>query len=252
MELALFTPGAYIWPVYRNFEAFIAALGVPSADVDELRAGAVYPARQRTDSATHGLPPDLDQRLAKLHRDLRDALLRPVELFARQPLDFANYFWPDLAGTSTDQLLSAFVYYFVQHTARDLSVAAGLGVLRSVFFNHENVAPALWLQTAADRLATHRTWRNTRELQFSAPASSKHHNLAFVVAEDTRRPAGGPGWLRGRLQRQTDGTCRVTVEYALGPSLEGVLVPNEVTANLDRQARRALSTVFGWVEEAAA
>jgi len=252
MELALYTPGAYIWPVYRNFEAFIAALGAPAADVDELGAEAVYPARQRTDSATHGLPETLDRRLAMLHRDLRDALLRPAEYFDDLRQSFAEYFWPDLAGTSIDRLLSAFVYYFVLQAASDVPVTTGLSVLRSVFFNHENIAPSLWLQSASDRLAAYRPQRRSRVLQFTAPAGSKHHNLAFVVATDNRRPAGGPGWLRGRLQRAADGTCRVSVEYALGPSLEGVLVPNQVTGQLDNQARQSLGKVFGWGGEAAA
>jgi hypothetical protein len=252
MELALFTRGAFIWPVYRNFESFIAALATRGVDAEELGAGRIYPARQRSDSAVHGLPAALDQRLAELHRELYSALLRPVELFAVERKSFADYFWPDLSGTVIDDLLSAFVYYFVRRTASDLPVSIGLNVLRAVFFNHENVAPALWLRSAADRLAQYRPARRTRTMQFEAPAVAKLTDLAFVVATDSRRPAGGPGWLLGRLRRKPHGGCGVRVEYALGPSLEGVIVPDQVVAQLDAEARQALATIFGWqLEEAA-
>lgn len=252
MELALFTPGAYIWPVYRNFEAFIAALGAPVADAGELAAATIYPARRHADTVAHGLPGALDRRLALLHRDLHNALLRPAAQFKGKRQSFADCFWPDLADSAIDQLLSAFVYYFIRRSASDIPVETGLSVLRSVFFNHENIAPTLWLQSAMDRLASYRPSRQTRMLKFAAPASAKHHNLEFVVTTDSRRPAGGPGWLPGRAQRQTDGSCLVNVEYALGPSLEGVLAPNQVLTRLDNQARQALAAVFGWAREEAA
>ena len=111
MELALFTRGAYIWPIYRNFESFITALGIGGNEIEEPVSGPLYPARARTGITSHSLPPALDKRLRRLHRELYDALLRPVEVYENDSTSLAEYFWPDMLDTAVDDLLSAFFYY---------------------------------------------------------------------------------------------------------------------------------------------
>jgi hypothetical protein len=251
MDLALFTDGAYIWPVYRNFEAFVAALGVPGCAAEGLAAATIYPARARTDSAVHGVSEALDRRLESLHRELYDALLRPVEMYAAEPRPLAEAFWPDLRGTNVDRLFAAFMYFFVHRSPAEMPVAMGLKVLRSVFFNHEAVEPTLWLVSALERVSAERRRLEARQAEFAIPETSRIHNLAFTLLMDNLRPTGGPGWLTGRITRKPDGTGRVRVVYGLDPSLQGVAVPDDVLARLDAEAWAGLARVFGWREVAA-
>ena len=250
MDLALFTDGAYIWPVYRNFEAFIAALGVPGCEAEGLAQAAIYPAQQRTDSAVHGVSEALDRRLEQLHRELYDALLRPVEMYAQEPRPLAEVFWPDLIGTNADRLFAAFMYFFILRSPAELSVVMGLKVLRSVFFNHEAVEPSLWLASALERVRAERRQLPVRQFEFTVPRATRIHNLAFALAADHRRPTGGAGWLTGRITRKADGAARVQATYGLDPSLHGVTVPDDVLARLDAEAGDNIASVFGWREVA--
>jgi hypothetical protein len=254
MELALFTYGAYIWPVHRNFEAFIAALGFPADTADSLADSSVYPAQLRPTIAAGDapLPPRLDQRLAGLHRDLYDALLRPIELAVREQRSFADFFWPDLRGTAIDSLLGAFTYMFVRRVPAEMPVAAGLSVLRAVFFNHEVDEPAIWLGTAVQRLAAERAQTTERGLEFTAPGWTRVQDLAFVVVGERDRPAGGPGWITGSIQRLEDGLCHVRAEYGLGAGWDEGAVGSDALTRLDTEAQATIESVFGWRQESAA
>lgn len=250
MDLALFIPGAYIWPVYRNFESFIAALGVPSAGVRVLEASPCYPAQERTDSTLRGLADCVDRRLVRLHRELYDALLRPAEMYARDNRDIAACFWPDLCGTNIDALMSAFLYGFIHREARETPVMTGLNTLRAVFFNHDASSPELWLHTARARLRGERREISLRQLSFTAPTRAKLHNLDFVINSERDRPTEGAGWLTGSARRQLDGTCLVTVSHGLDPSIDLSNMPESVGSEFEREARAAVGCVFGWQEVA--
>lgn len=254
MELALFTYGAYVWPVHRNFEAFVAALGSPADTADHIADSSVYPAQMRPATAAPdlSLPPRLDQRLARLHRDLYDALLRPIELAVSEERSFADFFWSDLRGTAIDSLLGTFTYMFVRRVPADMSVAAGLSVLRTVFFNHEVDEPAIWLGTAAQRLAAERAQITERRLEFAAPGWTKVQDLAFVVVGERDRPAGGPGWITGSIQRQDDGHCHVRAEYGLGAGWAENAAGEDALIGLDIEAQATIEAVFGWRQESAA
>ena len=156
MRLALFTPVAYIWPVHRSFEAFLASLAMPARDAQDVASSPLYPATVQADSPPQGLPPRLDERLLRLHRSLYDAMLRPLGFFAREHAGFSDYFYADLHGTAFELLLSAFVFHFIRREARTLPVATGLTVFRTTFFNHEASEPAHWVDTALSRLAPER------------------------------------------------------------------------------------------------
>ena len=249
MELALFTRGAYIWPVYRNFESFIAALGRSGNGAESAATDTVYPVSETRSEAELTLSPALDSRLASLHRELYDALLRPVEAFTNEQQTFAQRFWPDLLGTAIDDLMSAFFFYFIRQSANDISIMDGLNVLRAVFFNHEAVEPALWLGSSIDRVASLRHARRCRRIQLAAPADAKLHNLAFVIVADGKRPAGSPGWISGQIQRAANGLSQVSLEFALGPALKSVMLPEEVQARLDREICGHVDQVFGWQRE---
>ena len=246
MELGLFTRGAYIWPVYRNFEAFIASLGAPGHDVARLADCPAYPVRSRTDGAVHGLSPEMDARLVDLHRELYDALLRPVEQYQRRGGTFSGHFLPDLEQTAAADLLDAFMYYFTNQVAGEMPVADGLTVLRGVFFSHEAVEPGLWLHSSRERVSVARCRVTTRAHGFIAPPSARISDLAFCVCTARNRPAGGPGWLTGRAQRELDGHCHIRLEYGLDPSLPREGLPEGVARRLDAEAESALATVFGW------
>src|SRR5688500_15759575 len=150
MKLALITPSAALWPVLRNFDVFIAALGAPRANAGAIEDSPLYPLEPR--ELLPAYAPELEHRLSELHRELYSALLRPSEAFAQSEQSIADAFWPDLRGTSIDALLEAFFYYFLRRVASDVTVSAGLSVLRAVFFNHAASDPSLWLHAAEQRL----------------------------------------------------------------------------------------------------
>jgi hypothetical protein len=252
MELALFTSGAYIWPVYRNFETFIAALGAPAGAARTIAASSTYPAATRTDSALHGLPERLDARLAELHRELYDALLTPPGSKRWMALPFALRFLPDLTGTPAEWLLDAFFFYFLGRSAMEVTAADGLDALRAVFFNHEAVEPGVWLYRSRERLAGLRQDYPTARIGFTAPRGAKLTDLAFAIAADRNLPPRSGGWLTGRARNQDDGRLHVTAEYGLDPSLATSGPAPELRSQLDAAARDVLERVFGWQQEACA
>jgi len=181
-----------------------------------------------------------------MHRELYDALLRPVEAFAHVEESFSGYFLPDLETSIAGELLDAFMYYFTHSTARELSVVDGLTVLRGVFFNHEAVEPTLWLHGSLERVKHLRRRISLRQMAYTAPPLARLSDLVFCVSPGRNRPAGGSGWLTGRAKRELDGRCHIQLEYGLDPSLNPNNLPQRVTEQLDAQASEAISAVFGW------
>lgn len=246
MQLALFTPGAYIWPVHRSFEAFIASLGAPASGASVVAANPLYPAREFTDSALHGMPAELDQRLMHLHSTIYSALLRPVEYFRRSQLSFVEYFAADLLGTPACDLLSAFTYYFVRRSAFELSVVDGLNVLRAVFFNHEASEPSLWLHNSLARLAAERVALDGLAFRMAAPSAAREHQLAFTLIADRERPVRGTAWICGDVRRHSDGQTYARLECGLDPSLADPAAREAASARIGQEVRQAVCQVFGW------
>lgn len=228
MQLALFTTGAALWPVTRNFEAFIASLGASA------RSAA------------------LDRRLLALHRELYAALLRPSESLADQPGCFAGHFLPDLEDSPPDRLLEALLFYFLRRRRREVSVAQGLGALRSVFFNHETSAPALWVEAGLRRLGAQRAAMPEFELRCLAPLGAREQDLAFVIVNGAGRPARSAGWVRGSLRRQPSGRVEARLLCGLDPSLEDPAALEQARPALRAELEGALYRAFGWARQEAA
>ena len=245
MQLALFTPGASIWPVHRNFEAFIAELGAAACDAVDLLDSSAYPVSSRSESGVSSLSGRMEYRLFELHQDLYRALLRPAEFFHAERRSFAEMFWPDLIGGPAAQLLSTLVFHFIERPAEDCSVNAGLRVLRSIFFQHEMADPSLWIHTARENLASLRGDWSSIGLQFDAPASSRLHDLGFSVLNHAERPVESSGWLSGRIHRLAGGQCRV--ELRCGAD-RGMLAsdPGLLHKRCLADARASLAAIFGW------
>ena len=122
MKLALFTPGAYVWPVERSFEGFIHSLGGYGTDADSVATSTAYPADSLADHQAE-MPAALSARLVQLHRDLYDALLLPMEYFRGSELSLADKFYPDLAGTRVGALVNALMFFFTRYSGVEISVA---------------------------------------------------------------------------------------------------------------------------------
>jgi hypothetical protein len=238
--------------VYRNFETFIAALGMPSADALDLADSAQYPARLRTDSAVHGLSERMDARLTELHREIYSALLRPREYFRGERRSFPDAFWPDLRHTAFDQLFEALCFYFTRRTLGELTVPGGLNLLRAVFFNHEAAEPALWLSAARERLAPERRELPLHRGRMEAPSTARVEDLAFCIHSGLNRPALSAGWLTGQIVRQFDGRLRIDFECGRDPGLLDDQRHAQHAARLDADAAATLRRVFGWREVRAA
>ena len=247
MQLALFTPGASIWPVHRNFEAFIAELGAAACDAIDVLDSPAYPVRSKSESGVSRLSPAMDHRLFALHQDLYRALLKPGEFFHGERRSMAELFWPDLLGSSAAELLSALIFHFIERPAEDASVPVGLRVLRSIFFQHEMADPGLWVHTARENLAGLRGDWSSLELQLKAPASSRLHDLGFTVHAQRERPVDSSGWFSGRIRRNNSGECRV--EMRCGAD-RGMLELDEERLRQRCLADTAkyLSRIFGWQE----
>jgi len=241
MELALFTPGAYIWPLQRSLEAFIASLGAPARGVASCIDSPLYPAGQPS-SVPISLNPRLDERLARLHRDLYDALLRPHGHYAAADPCFAATFLPDLRGTAAEELLDAFFYYFLGRTGESVTAQAGLSALRAVFFQHEGALPELWLTSARRRLAGWRAGSGTERLELAAPLSARLGPLAFSLHAALDRPASGPGWLSGEMRRRPDGRVSAQVEWLRHRENETA----HAAPAVEREVTVLLCRVFGW------
>jgi len=241
MELALFTPGAYIWPLQRSLEAFIASLGAPGCGAASCVESPLYPALQPS-TVPLSLSPRLDERLARLHRDLYDALLRPHTHFAAAGPCFAATFLRDLRGTAAEELLDALFYYFLGCTGESVTTHAGLRGLRAVFFQHEGALPELWLNGARRRLAGSWASGGAERLELTAPLQARLGPLAFSLHAALDRPASGPGWLSGELRRRSDGRLDVHLEWLCHPGDEIVRVAPAV----EREVTATLCRVFGW------
>jgi hypothetical protein len=228
MQLALFTSGAALWPVTRNFEAFIASLG----------AGAQSSA--------------LDRRLVRLHRDLYDALLRPGGTYAETEGCFAASFLPDLEGSPADALLEALLFYFLRRRRAEVSVAQGLGALRAVFFNHETSSPDLWVEAGFERLSAQRAGFPIFEQRCHAPFAAREQDLAFISVNGAGRPARSCGWVWGQLRRQPGGRVEARLCCGLDPSLEDPAALADARSALATELEDALYRAFGWARREAA
>lgn len=253
MQLALFTPGAYLWPVYRNFESFIAALGTPGCDALDIATSPLYPARLRTDSAVHGFSIAMDTRLTELHRELYGALLRPSGYFRGESRTFADLFWPDLRHTAVDALFEALAYNFMLRDLTDIDVPTGLALLRAVFFNHEAAEPELWLSATLARLTPERRPLPLHTGSIDAPPAARLDNLAFCLHAGTTRPSVSAGWVRGKIERQFDGRLRVDYTCGLDPALLGDEARYAaLRGRIDNAVAQQLHQLFGWREARAA
>jgi hypothetical protein len=246
MKLALFTPGAYIWPVHRSLEAFLASLGAPARDELSVLGSPLYPATFEAEPPLKGLPPQLDARLLQLHRDLYDAMLRPIGYFSGEELCMADYFWADLRETSIGQLLDAFLFYFTRQIAAGVTLTTGLSVIRAVFFNHEQAEPEHWLHTSTHRLAHLRLAAAEHALAFDAPVRARVQDLAFVIHSELGRPPSSAGWITGAIRRWPDGLCHAEVRCGLDPALD---TPEKLTAAaplIETEVKPVVRRVFGW------
>ena len=250
MQLALFTPGACIWPVHRNLEALIAELGGEAQPAVDLLESAAYPVRARSESGVRSLSERMDHRLFELHQDLYRSLLRPSEFFHGESRTIADCFLPDLLGTPAADLLSALVFHFIERPAEDCSVNAGLRVLRSVFFQHEMADPSLWAHTARQNLASLRGDWSWIPLNFNAPASSRLHDLEFCVLGMRERPVDSSGWFNGRIRRNERGECRVSLQCGADRGMREH-EPERLAAASLRDCQACLSRIFGWQEAVA-
>lgn len=228
MQLALFTSGAALWPVTRNFEAFIASLG----------AGA------------HSGP--LDRRLRQLHRELYEALLRPGDTYADQGACFAGHFLPDLEGGAPDQLMEALLFYFLRRRRSEVSIPLGLSALRSVFFNHETSSPELWIEAGFERLSAQRAAFPEFRCSCPAPLGAREQDLVFCIANGASRPARSAGWITGRLRRQPSGFVGALICCGLDPSLEDPAALELARPALASELQAALWASFGWAGQVAA
>lgn len=244
MKLALFTPSAALWPVLRNFDVFVAALGAPRADAERISTSALYPLEPR--ELLPAYDGELEQRLKLLHHELYSALLRPAEVYARDPRSIGEAFWPDLRGTSIDALLEAFLYYFLRRAGDDVSVADGLSVLRAVFFNHAASDPHLWIHAAEQRLAGLREVFPTVQVEVATPLASRWQDLTFVVNEREGAAPAGAGWFWGTLRRRPDGRVVATAECGIDPSLAASGRERDAADLVQRSLCAELDRIFGW------
>ena len=250
MELALFTPGAYAWPLHRNFEGFIAALGEPVVDCEDVFSSPHYPARHFTELGFSRMSGRTNQRLLQLHQTLYQALLRPVEVFGGSKQALPELFWPDLVSTPVGDLLDAFFFHFTAAPASALSAVEGLNVLRVAFFNHEAALPELWLGHTLENMSKIRRHREESGTTWTVPGSARLKDLTFTLVTERSRSHFGAAWLTGRLRRDTTGHLLATVKFGIEPGLasEPVLL-EQAKPRLEAEARQAVSQVFGWQEE---
>jgi len=57
--------------------------------------------------------------------------------------------------------------------------------------------------------------------------------------------------VRGRVRREPDGLCHVSLEYGLNPSLDTPAATETALPRIEREVRASLARVFGWEEAAA-
>ncbi len=250
MKLALFTPGAYIWPVHRSLEAFLASLCAPARDELSLLSSPLYPATFEAEPPLTGMPPRLDTRLTQLHRDLYDMMLRPLHYFEREERSLAEYLWPDLRETSCGQLLEAFLYYFTRRTSAGVTTLQGLSVFRAVFFNHEQAEPEHWLHSSEHRLGQLRSGFETCSHSFVAPPATRVQDLAFAIHSGLERPPTSAGWITGTIRRWPDGLCHVETACGFDPAVATAEQRLMAAPQLANEMEAALRCVFGWQDPA--
>lgn len=262
MQLALFTPAGYVWPVLRNFEVFIAKLGAqPSLSPHSLGARSLgelasaeqhertplYPADDSSELGQYEVEPRTSRRLEALHRDLYDALLRPSSFFTDSDKNMADTFWPDLRDTHIERKLEAFFFFYLRRTIRHLSVLEGLSVLRATFFNHEAVEPEHWLFTTQERLASLAAPDRLISSTFDAPLSCRVDDLAFVLNTDQDRGPNSPAWITGNLRRASDGRVKIHTQVGVDDWLADNRGELEAArAYIEAEIFASLSYVFGW------
>ncbi len=247
MELALFTPGAYAWPLHRNFEGFIAALGEPVADCADVFASPHYPARHFTELGFSRMSGRTNQRLLELHHALYQALLRPVELYAASSQTLPELFWPDLAPTPVGDLLDAFYFFFSGAPASALTAVDALNVLRGAFFNHEAALPELWLGHTLENLAPLRRHREEASFSWTVQSGVRLKDLSFALIAERGRSYFGTAWLSGRLRRDPAGHLLASVHYGIEPGLAADPAQLALARPLlEAEARTAVQQVFGW------
>jgi hypothetical protein len=247
MELALFTPGAFIWPLHRNFEGFIAGLGEPVAGCASVFESPHYPARHFTETGFTGMSGRTSQRLIELHRDLYSALLRPVQYYAGVKESLSSLFWPDLAPTPAGELIDAFYFEFIGAPVAALTAVEALNVLRAAFFNHEAALPELWLGDTLANLAPLRKPRAELAANWTVHGGAKLRDMAFTIITERQRSHLGAAWLAGRLRREPGGHLRAEVKLGLEPGLAADSAQVErVRARLEAEAQAAVAQVFGW------
>lgn len=262
MQLALFTPAGYVWPVLRNFEVFIAKLGAQPrlsplsqaartigalAAAEASEATPLYPATDAAELGQFAVEPRVSRRLEQLHRELYEALLRPSELFLNSHKGMADTFWPDLRDTHIERKLEAFFFFYLRRTIRHVSLLEGLAVLRATFFNHEAVEPEHWLYTTQERLASLAAPDPLLSSTFNAPVGTRCEDLAFVLNTDQDRPPNSPAWITGSLKRGADGLLQVRTQCGIDPWLAQNAGELEVArAFMEAEIYASLSYIFGW------
>lgn len=262
MQLALFTPAGYVWPVLRNFEVFIAKLGAQPAlsprslgartlgelaNAEGLEKSPLYPANDSSELGQYEVDLRTSKRLETLHRDLYEALLRPSAFFLDSDKGMAETFWPDLRDTHIERKLEAFFFFYLRRTVRHLSLLEGLSVLRATFFNHEAVEPEHWLFTTQERLASLSAQDALIESVFDAPLDCRIGDMAFVLNTDQDRAPNSAAWITGTLRRAGDGRVKVHTQCGIDPWLadnRGEL--DAARAYIEAEIFGSLSYVFGW------
>jgi hypothetical protein len=262
MQLALFTPGSYVWPVLRNFEVFIARLAAEPqvggpllaartlgevATAEKKGALTIYPVGLPSDMEQYQIDPRMSRRLERLHRELYDALLQPSSFFITSSRGIAESFWPDLTGTLIERKLEAFFFYYLRRTIRHVSLLEGLAVLRATFFNHEAVEPEHWLHTTQERLGSLAATDPLLDITFDAPASTRVDDLAFVLNTDQDRPPNSAAWITGKLKRGKDGLVHIYAQCGVDPWL--VQNPGELESArpyIEAEVQASVSYIFGW------
>jgi hypothetical protein len=252
MQLALFTPGAYVWPLHRNFESFIAALATRSDNASNISKSRLYPVKSSPDRLALGITHAVDERLTTLHRELYSAMLRPSSYWKGDERLFVDAFWPDLRHSAADYLFEALSFYFTGRRLHEIDVLRGLALIRAVFFNHEAADPELWLDATRRRLSTDRNDFPQHRGVLIAPPTVRLDNLAFCIHSSTTRPALSSGWVRGEIRRQHTGHLMVQYVCGLEPGVESTGINPTTLSALEADVAFHLRCVFGWQEAIAA
>lgn len=249
MKLAIFTPGAYVWPVHRSFEGFVASLGTVNDSADSLWRSQLYPVDSRIKQGTASLDGRHGERLQRLHREIYDALLRPSETYSGSTNSIESEFWPDLAGTPPAQLLQALMFFFLRTGIAGVTISKGLAVFRSLFFNHESAEPEHWLHSAIRRTSAECSKHENLDITYDAPAVARINDLAFTLMASQASAPVSSGMVSGRIQRNGPRLV-VNAQIGLDPTIP--VDDREKLEQLRAEVKGNINQVFGWASEAAA